>query len=134
MRVPVVLHGISSLDQNVLGSSATHLLNGLLRCVSGPGPLRNEIVVSPDFWSILQQLHAHEESAHLAFELLQKVVNASPPAVSADNYESAVSLANDFASAGSIGAADERRRDVQLRKSRGGKVEKPVYVFVSCSL
>ncbi|KAL1976055.1 hypothetical protein VTN31DRAFT_4447 [Thermomyces dupontii] len=126
MRVPVVLHGISSLDQNVLGSSATHLLNGLLRCVSGPGPLRNEIVVSPDFWSILQQLHAHEESAHLAFELLQKVVNASPPAVSADNYESAVSLANDFASAGSIGAADERRRDVQLRKSRGGKVEKPV--------
>lgn len=98
--------------------------------------MRNEIVVSPDFWSILQQLHAHEESANLAFELLQKVVDASPPAVSADNYESAVSLANDFASAGSIGAVDERRRDAQLRKSRGGKAEKPVYVpaFFSSAL
>jgi brefeldin A-resistance guanine nucleotide exchange factor 1 len=128
MRVPVVLHAISSFDQDILETSATPVLKGLSRCISSSGPLRSEIIVSPDFWSILQRLHTNKSSAPLVFELLQKIVESTPPAISADNYESAVSLANDFASAGSIGAAQERKRDAQIRKSRGAKSERPPYV------
>lgn len=85
------------------------------------------MIVSPDFWSILQRLHTNNSSAPLAFELLQKIVDSTPPAISADNYESAVSLANDFASAGRIGAVQERKRDAQIRKSRGTKADKSPY-------
>jgi brefeldin A-resistance guanine nucleotide exchange factor 1 len=127
MRVPVVLHGISSFDQDILETSATPILKGLSRCISSSGPLRSEIIVSPDFWSILQRLHTQESSAPLVFELLQRIVDSTPP-ISADNYESAVSLANEFASTGSVGAVEERKRDAQLRRSRGSKAEKPTYV------
>jgi brefeldin A-resistance guanine nucleotide exchange factor 1 len=128
MRVPVVLHGISSFDQDILESSATPVLNGLSRCISSSEPLRNEIIISPDFWSILQRLHQHEESAPLVVDLLQSIVDSRPPAISADNYESAVSLANDFASAGSVGSIEERKRDALARRSRGAKQEKVRYV------
>ncbi|KAL1984281.1 hypothetical protein VTN96DRAFT_9333 [Rasamsonia emersonii] len=124
MRVPVVLHGISSFDQDILESSATPILSGLSRCINSSGALRNEIIVSPDFWSILQRLHQHEESAQLVFDLLQSIVDSKPPVVSADNYESAVSLANDFATAGSVGSVEERKRDALARRPRGAKQEK----------
>lgn len=131
MRVPVVLHGISSFDQDILESSATPILSGLSRCINSSGALRNEIIVSPDFWSILQRLHQHEESAQLVFDLLQSIVDSKPPVVSADNYESAVSLANDFATAGSVGSVEERKRDALARRPRGAKQEKVRYVCVT---
>jgi brefeldin A-resistance guanine nucleotide exchange factor 1 len=121
MRAPVVLHAISSFDQERLDNSALPILKGLSRCVSSPGPLRNEVTSSPDFWSILQRLHKHKEGAEMVFNLLQSVSNSTPSAVTADNYESAVSLANDFATAGSIGAVLEQRRDVAARRSKGDK-------------
>lgn len=131
MRIPVVLHGISSLDQDILESSATALLSGLSRCINSSGALRNEIIVSPDLWSILQRLHQHEESAQLVFDLLQSIVDSKPPVISADNYESAVSLANDFATAGSVGSVEERKRDALARRQRGAKQEKVRYVCVT---
>ncbi|KAL5341571.1 hypothetical protein BJX70DRAFT_40933 [Aspergillus crustosus] len=124
MRVPVILHGISSFDQDTLESVAVPTVKGLSRCVVGGGPLRNEITVSPDFWSILQRLHQHKEAAPLVFGLLKTVVNSSPPIITADNYESAVSLANDFISAGSVGYIEERQRDQLARRSKGVKQTK----------
>lgn len=129
MRVPVILHAISSFDQDILEMSATPVLNSLSKCIAESEILRREIVISPDFWSILQRLRPLNTAAPIIFEILKGIAQSSPPAVSSDNYESAVALANDFASAGSIGATEERRRDATARRSRGGKPDKPLYVI-----
>jgi brefeldin A-resistance guanine nucleotide exchange factor 1 len=124
MRIPVILHGISSFDQDILEHSALPVLGGLSRCINGAGSLRNEIIISPDFWSILQRLHLHGQSAPMVFQLLQGIIDSAPPTITADNYESAISLANDFANAGSVGSIEERRRDTIVRRPRAGKQEK----------
>ena len=51
------------------------------------------------------------EAAASVFEMLESVVAGSSPAVTADNYESAVALLNTFASAGSRGAVIEQKRE-----------------------
>ncbi|KAL5051851.1 hypothetical protein BDW71DRAFT_1418 [Aspergillus fruticulosus] len=124
IRVPVILHGISSFDQDTLESVAVPIVKGLSRCVYDGSLLRNEITVSPDFWSILQRLHQHKEAAPLVFSLLKTVIDSDPPIVTADNYESAVSLANDFITAGSVGYIEERHRDTLARRSKGVKQPK----------
>ncbi|RAH86450.1 guanine nucleotide exchange factor [Aspergillus japonicus CBS 114.51] len=116
MRVPVILHGISGFDQDILESIAIPVVKSLSRCMSDAEALRNEVSASPDFWSILQRLHQHQEAAPLVFNLLQTIVESNPPIVTADNYESAVSLANDFISAGSVGYIEERQRDAHGRR------------------
>ncbi|KAL2864685.1 Sec7 domain-containing protein [Aspergillus lucknowensis] len=125
MRVPVVLHSISSFDQDTLESVAIPTVKGLSRCVSNGNLPRNELTVSPDFWSILQRLHQHKEAAPLVFSLLKTVVDSNPPIITADNYESAVGLANDFISAGSVGYIEERQRDAAARRPKGAKQPKP---------
>ena len=125
MRAPVVLHAISSFDDTVLEHTAEAVLQGLTDCIAKPGSLRNEIVNSPDFWSILQQLHEHKTQADHVFEILQNIAASQPTAVTADNYESAITLANDFAAAGSIGTIQEQRRDLLARR---GKQVKPVKI------
>ena len=134
MRVPVVLHGISGFDQDILESVAIPTVTGLTRCISHGGLLRNEVTVSPDFWSILQRLHHHKEAGPLVFDLLQHVIDSSPPIITADNYESAVALANDFVSAGSVGSIDERQKDAVSRRSKGVKQPKSRSVLHSVSL
>lgn len=133
MRVPVILHGISSFEQDVLESVAVPTIKGLSQCISEQGLLRNELTVYPDFWSILQRLHQHTEAAPLVFELLRRIIESVPPIVTADNYESAVGLANDFISAGSVGYIEERQRDVAYRRSKGVKPSKPRFVSFSKS-
>jgi golgi-specific brefeldin A-resistance guanine nucleotide exchange factor 1 len=123
IRAPVVLHAISSFDDTVLDHTAEAVLQGLTDCIAKPGPLRNEIVNSPDFWSILQRLHQHKTEADHVFEILQNIASSQPTVVTADNYESAIALANDFASAGSIGTIQEQRRDLMARR---GKQVKPL--------
>lgn len=127
LRVPVVLHAISGYDQDVLETVAVPTVKGLSRCISHTGRLRNEITISPDFWSILQRLHQHEEAAPLVFELLESIVHSMPDIITADNYESAVALANDFVSAGHVGSVDERQRDAHARRNKGVKQPKPRY-------
>ncbi|KAJ5152360.1 hypothetical protein N7492_010655 [Penicillium capsulatum] len=125
LRVPVVLHAISGYEQDILETVAVPTIKGLSRCISHTGRLRNEITISPDFWSILQRLHQHEAAAPMVFELLQSIVESMPGIVTADNYEATVNLANDFVSAGHIGAIDERQRDAQARRTKGVKQPKP---------
>ncbi|GLB02791.1 GDP/GTP exchange factor for ARF [Aspergillus tubingensis] len=125
MRVPVILHGISGFDQDILESVAVTVVKSLSRCISSPGLLRNEITVSPDFWSILQRLLPHKEAAPLVFDLLHSIVDSNPPIITADNYEAAVGLANDFISAGSVGYIEERQRDAHGRRGKAVKPSKP---------
>lgn len=128
MRVPVVLHEISSFDGDVLDKVSIPTVKALARCVTDPSLLKNQITASPDFWSILQRLHQHPEAAPLVFELLQTIVESTPPIVSADNYESTIALANDFIKAGSVGALEERHRDAVSKRPKGVKQSKPRYV------
>lgn len=127
MRVPVILHGISGFDQDILESVALPTIKGLSRCIKNTTLLRNEITISPDFWSILQRLHQHEEAGSQVFELLQTIAESIPQIITADNYEAAISLANDFVSDGRVGSIDERQRDALARRSRGVKQPKPRY-------
>jgi len=111
----VILHFISSFGQDLLKKSAQPLLQGLSDCISGPLGLRNEIATTPDFWSVLHALLAAPEAAPKVFEIVETLVNT---VISTDNYEAAMSLLNDFATAGSVGALGEQRRDQVPRKGR----------------
>ncbi|KAF7720322.1 Sec7 domain-containing protein [Penicillium ucsense] len=124
LRVPVILHTISGYDQEILEAVAVPIIKGLSRCISHTGRLRNEITISPDFWSVLQRLHQHEEAAPLVFELLEDIIYSMPDIVTADNYELVMSLANDFVTAGHVGSVDERQRDAHARRSKGVKPPK----------
>lgn len=125
LRVPVVLHAISGYEQDILETVAVPTVQGLSRCLAHPGRLRNEITISPDFWSILQRLHQHAEAAPMVFEILRSIVETMSDIVTGDNYKSAISLANDFITAGHVGSIDERQRDVQARRTKGVKQPKP---------
>lgn len=106
------------------------MLQGLTHCIKEPGPLRNEIMTSPDFWVILRNLTVNAQSAPTVFEILQGVAIGSPPTIMADNYESAVKLLNDFASAGSIGSTIEQKQDRRPGGRQQPKPErKPQYVL-----
>ncbi|EXJ94138.1 hypothetical protein A1O1_02531 [Capronia coronata CBS 617.96] len=121
MRAPVVLHTISSFDDTVLDRTASTVIQGLANTIGEPGPLRNEVTKSPDFWSTLQRLHQHKTEADSVFDILTTVATSQPTAVTADNFESAVALANDFATAGSIGSIQEKRRDFAAKRGHQAK-------------
>jgi brefeldin A-resistance guanine nucleotide exchange factor 1 len=128
--VPVVLHTISTYKKELFDKSAPLVLQGLTQCIKEPGPLRNEIMTSPDFWVILRNLTGNAQSAPTVFEILEGVAVGSPPTIMADNYESAVKLLNEFASAGSVGATTEQKQDRRARRGQQGpRKEKPQYVL-----
>lgn len=127
----MLLHNVSSFSKDLLQKTSAPVLQGLKVCIDKPGPLRNEIMTSPDFWVILQTLSSHLESAATVFEILESGVSGSPPAIMADNYEAAVKLLNSFASAASSAAATEQKADRKgppQRKPRTAKPEKARYV------
>lgn len=130
MRAPVVMHAISSFDDNVLDRTAATIMQGLARIISQPDSLRNEVTKSPDFWSTLQRLHQHKTEAEHVFEILTTLATSRPTALTADNYEATISLANDFASAGSIGSIQEKRKDFAAKRGHQAKPARPEDIIV----
>lgn len=125
MRAPVVLHAISSFDDTTMDFTAPAIVNGLKKCISGAESLRKEITNSPDFWSIMHRLHQHKDEAEAVFKLLHFISSTQPMGVTADNYESTIELANDFASAASVGSLHEKRKDAARRGGKAPKQGKP---------
>jgi len=82
-------------------------------------------MTSPDFWAILRKLTASPQSAGAVFEILEGVAIGSPPTIMADNYESAVKLLNDFATAGRVGATIEQKQDKRSRRAPQARQPKP---------
>jgi brefeldin A-resistance guanine nucleotide exchange factor 1 len=80
------------------------------------------MATSPDFWDILRNLHMLPGVASHVFHILEELNNSPQTAITADNYENTIQLLDDFATAASIGSADEQRRDQASR--RGGKQAK----------
>ena len=100
-------------------------MKGLALCIRGPRTLRNEIANTPDFWSNMRNLHNNDKAANIVFELLTEIMADNLSAVTADNYESIVLSLDDFASAGSIGAVIEQKRERNARKSKQAKPIEP---------
>ena len=124
VKTPVVLHTIAGFDQLVLEQAAETILKGLALCIQLHTSLRNEVVNTPDFWLILSNLHTFQRAAPAVFDLVENVVLSDPCAVTADNYMATVSLLDNFATAGSVGAATEqqeskRQQTLQQRDRRG---------------
>ncbi|KAK2044112.1 Sec7 domain-containing protein [Colletotrichum somersetense] len=124
INVPVLLHTISSFAKEVLTKTSVLVLQGLRLCVDEPSPLRNEIMTSPDFWAIMRALAGRHESAPRVFDILELGCGGAPPAIIADNYEAAISLLGDFASAAGRAVLAERKLDSQQRRAHEGTREK----------
>ncbi|KXJ95211.1 hypothetical protein Micbo1qcDRAFT_115600 [Microdochium bolleyi] len=118
VRAPVLLHTISSFPKETLTKTAQLVLQGLKVCIDQPGPLRSEIMTSPDFWLILRTLSESSSSSPIVFEILEGGVTGTPSAIIADNYEAAIALLNDFATAARIGAAAEQKGEKRPRNAR----------------
>ena len=130
VRAPVILHIIAGYDQSTLEKASMPILKGLTLCIRDPSPLRNEVTNTPDFWSIIRSLHALPEAASKAFDLVARVVAGQQAAVTADNYKDTVSLLNEFAAAGSVGAVVEQKRDkTARRKEKPTKPANPRYLI-----
>ena len=78
------------------------------------------MMTSPDFWVTLRSLARSPASASAVFDILEKGTVGSPPAIMADNYEAAISLLSDFASAAAPPAPErkEQRENVQPKKPK----------------
>lgn len=118
IRAPVVLHAISKFDGALTKQAAPFIVKGLALCLNGPAGLRKEIINTPDFWSVLKALQSIPETAQSVFDLVENIVNGASPALTADNYEPVIALLNDYATAGSVGAATEQRRDEAIRRGQ----------------
>lgn len=117
-----MLHTIAKFEEEQVKQAAGLIVKGLLLCLSGPAGLRNEMLNTPDFWSVLQALHSHQETAQKVFDIVEDVATGSISGLTVDNYDPVISLLNDFATAGSIGAKIERRREEIA--ARGGRAHK----------
>ncbi|EGX95734.1 cytohesin-2 [Cordyceps militaris CM01] len=116
VNVPRLLHTISGLPQDVLARTSSTILNGLAACTEEPGPLRSEMMTSPDFWATLRVLATSRESAAQVFLILEKGTSGSPPAIMADNYMAAVALLDQFASSANPLASSEKRVEQERRR------------------
>ena len=130
VKTPVILHTIAGFDQFILEQVADTILRGLTLCIEQRTPLRNEIINTPDFWLILDNLHSAQAAAPGVFNLVENIVTTYPSAVTADNYPAIVSLLDNFAAAGSVGAAIEqqnsKRQPIQQRDRRAQRTSESV--------
>lgn len=124
IRAPKVLHAISSFRDELLQQCAQPVLKGLYGCISGPGALRNEMAASPDFWAVLHTLQPVPEATSAAFQIVESIADSSSTAITADNYDAAVSLLSNFATAGSVGAKQEQQKDQPARRGQQPQQEK----------
>ncbi|KAM3466243.1 hypothetical protein MY5147_002384 [Beauveria neobassiana] len=126
VNVPRLLHTISGLPQDVLARTSSTILNGLAACTEEPGPLRSEMMTSPDFWATLRVLATSRESAAQVFEILEKGTSGSPPAIMADNYMAAVALLDQFASSANPLASPEKQAEQERRRHDASRREAKV--------
>jgi len=125
IRAPVLLHTFSSFNDALLQECAQPVLKGLTDCCKGPNALRSELAGSPDFWTILNRLLNVPEAAGDVFQLVEDLTTSTQPGITADNYEAAIALLNEFATAAQVGAREEQLHDQATKRGKGFKTKKP---------
>ncbi|KAF2968219.1 hypothetical protein GQX73_g5341 [Xylaria multiplex] len=113
----------NDFPREMLAKTSQLVLQGLKVCIEQPGPLRSEIMTSPDFWLILRTLAGNSNSSPTVFDILEGGVSGAPSAIIADNYEAAIGLLNDYATAAQVGAVDEQKGERRQRNARPSKKE-----------
>lgn len=125
IRAPVLLHTFSSFNDALLHECSQPILKGLTDCFKGPNALRSELAGSPDFWTILNRLSGVADAAGDVFQLVEDLTTSAQPGITADNYEAAIALLNEFATAAQVGAREEQLYDQAARRGKGQKTKKP---------
>ncbi|EUC34639.1 hypothetical protein COCCADRAFT_92963 [Bipolaris zeicola 26-R-13] len=125
IRAPVLMHTFSSFNDSLLQECAQPILKGLSDCCKGPNALRSELAGSPDFWTILNRLANVPDAAGDVFLLVEDLATSPQPGITADNYEAAIALLNEFATAAQVGAREEQLYDQAVRRNKGQKLKKP---------
>src|SRR2546423_9408227 len=97
---------------------------GVSNCIKDQGSLRNEMTNSPDFWAILRSMYTFPDAAPMVFQLVEDIVSGDFPAITADNYASAISLLNDFASYGGFNSSIEPNTTRTSRRTNPTKQPK----------
>jgi brefeldin A-resistance guanine nucleotide exchange factor 1 len=64
------------------------------------------------------------EASGDVFALVEDLTTSIQPGITADNYEAAIALLNEFATAAQVGAMEEQLYD-QSRRGKGQKAKKP---------
>ncbi|KAI5378787.1 hypothetical protein J4E82_002238 [Alternaria postmessia] len=124
IRAPVLMHTFSSFNDALLHECAQPILKGLTDCCKGPNALRSELAGSPDFWTILNRLASVPDAAGDVFQLVEDLTTSPQPGITADNYEAAIALLNEFATAAQVGAREEQLHDQAARRNKGQKPKK----------
>lgn len=63
------------------------------------------------------------------FQLVEDLTTSAQPGITADNYEAAIALLNEFATAAQVGAVEEQKHDQAVRRGKvPSKTKKPEYV------
>ncbi|KAI4671292.1 uncharacterized protein J4E88_009326 [Alternaria novae-zelandiae] len=124
IRAPVLMHTFSSFNDALLHECAQPILKGLTDCCKGPNALRSELAGSPDFWTILSRLSGVPDAAGDVFQLVEDLTTSPQPGITADNYEAAIALLNEFATAAQVGAREEQLHDQAARRNKGQKPKK----------
>ena len=65
------------------------------------------------------------DAAGEVFQLVEDLTTSPQPSITADNYEAAIALLNEFATAAQIGAREEQLHDQAAKRSKGSKTKKP---------
>ena len=68
------------------------------------------------------------EAAGDVFQLVEDLTTSPQPGITADNYEAAIALLNEFATAAQVGAKEEQRQDQAAKRGKGTKARKTEYV------
>lgn len=68
------------------------------------------------------------EAAGDVFQLVEDLTTSPQPGITADNYEAAIALLNEFATAAQVGAIQEQRHDQATRRGKAPKSKKTEYV------
>jgi brefeldin A-resistance guanine nucleotide exchange factor 1 len=67
------------------------------------------------------------EAAGDVFQLVEDLTTSAQPGITADNYEAAIALLNEFATAAQIGAKEEQRQDQAAKRGKAPKAKKTEY-------
>jgi brefeldin A-resistance guanine nucleotide exchange factor 1 len=102
MQIASIIQNISVLDHKSLASVAAAAIKGLSLCLFQSKSLQEKVVILPEFWSILQRLHYHEEVAPMILDILEKVITSPYSTITTSSYMSAVSLADGFCRAATL--------------------------------
>jgi len=65
------------------------------------------------------------EAAGDVFQLVEDLTTSTQPGITADNYEAAIALLNEFATAAQVGAREEQLHDQATKRGKGFKTKKP---------